>query len=123
VTQVFTVRTPTRGWPTPEQWAIRPGDCVLSEPGGQFDGLRIYGFLFTRALYIEAVRADPADPPESRWLEDDLAWREYRFSLGYAWGTFFSVGEPEGETGETHLSTCTRIGLEEFEAARLRGWR
>jgi hypothetical protein len=115
--KVIKFRAPVRGEATAEQNEIGPGDCFISIPGPQWPV--IYGHVWTRQDHVEELRRDRLGPME---LESELAWREYRAMLGYRWGSCYSVIEPDGEDGETHVSTCRKITVGEFDAARQRGW-
>jgi hypothetical protein len=118
--RVIKFGAPVRGPGTPEQLDIGPGDCFISTPGPLFPS--IYGRVWTRRDFVDDLRSDNWDNPGPLKLESELAWREYRYSLGYRWSTCYSVAELEGEDGETHVSTCRKISFEEFAEAMSRGW-
>src|SRR3974390_1143486 len=125
---VIELRPPVAGEPTPAQRALGGGDYVLcTPPGPQFEGLVIYGYVWTRQAFIADWRADgvledypvPVRPLALEWR---LLVHEWRYQQGYVRGRWYSVAEPGGEEGENHVSTCRRIAEAEFLAARARGW-
>ena len=58
--------------------------------------------------------------------DDELAFERSMISnaheRGYRYGKAYSVVEPDGEWGSTHVSTMIPISREMFEAARECGW-
>jgi hypothetical protein len=93
-----------RIWDTTDipELQIHDGQAIITP---RFENLRIYGF-HARSRYTE----DREDEPR--------LWRLGRFP---AW--CFSTEVPEGEPGFVSASDVQEISMEEFEAARRRGWQ
>lgn len=107
---------------TPEQKAIGYGDYFVRIWGNDFEGyLKIYGQVMPREeLFSEEERlgAEPAELSYTMRSHDDS------YSRGYRFGWCYSVVEPDGELGSTHVSTMfMKITEEQFEEAKKNGWR
>lgn len=108
---------------TDEQRAIGYGDYFIRIwEGNPFMGpghLTIYGHVTPRDTFMKEEKELGAGDDELSWTmhsHDDSYRRGFRF------GWHYSVVEPDGELGSTHISTMKKITREEFEAAKARGW-
>jgi hypothetical protein len=100
---------------TPGQNAIAWGDFFERN----WLGLRIYGRISTLKEFRETERGLGASLAEIRYEEAGL---KDAYSRGYRYGRCFSVAEPEGEVGSTHVVTMRKITEAEFNEAKNRGW-
>lgn len=105
---------------SPEQAAITYGDHFVRLWDTWGSGvLTIYGYIPTK----EQISADEKSLGAS---DGELAARLTQLDASYAHGRryswCYSVAEPDGEPGFTHVSTMTKISGEEFETAKARGW-
>ena len=95
-----------RVWNPPGSGTTRDvGGVLVVKPEVPEGGLVIYGYG-RQSAYAE-------DRPA-----EDNAWRNGRFSA-----ECFSQTCPEGEWGSVPLAEVQEITLDEFEAARARGWK
>ena len=100
---------------------LNAGDHFLREA----HGFKIYGEVLDVRTSILAGRDEAElDDDEREELDDEARvyaephMQFYRFTKSY------SVICPRGELGDIHLSTVEKkITVEEFEAAKKRGWR
>lgn len=95
---------------SPAQNAITYGDYWMRPYAEMGEFVLIFGRVHTR----EEVAA--VEEPETMAVLDNAFARGYRF--GQAW----SVWEPRGELGDTHVSVMCPISQELFEAARAQDW-
>jgi len=113
---------------TAEQQAIGWGDCFRYtwKPDGRHilagslaEGVTIYGQVMTRAEVRHSELAAGASHDEAQ-----AALRRIMHAYGRGWrhGRCYSVIEPDGESGDTHVAVMTPITAGEFEAARAAGW-
>lgn len=75
-------------------------------------GVAIYGEIVDPTLHAE----DEEEVEDLRETYNQVHMRNYRFTR------CFSVMCPEGELGDTHLSTMHKISQRQFEMARGMGW-
>lgn len=52
-----------------------------------------------------------------------IAMMEASHARGYRYGMHYSVIEPDGELGSVHIASCWPISEDEFNTAKLHGWR
>lgn len=87
----------------------------------QYGLLGIYGKVMTKEEFSAGERSCGASREEIEYEWQTLL-RGYRRGFRYGW--HYSVNEPTGELGSTHITDITRtITQEEFERARIRGWQ
>jgi hypothetical protein len=100
---------------TPEQTAITYGDYWMRA----WEDILIFGYIYTK----EEFRAAEVELGAS---EEELEWErkvyDNSYNNGFRFGRAYSVLEPNGELGDTHVSDMTKITKEEFESARSLGW-
>lgn len=109
---------------TEDQKQIGYGDYFIRiwEADRMFGGddLKIYGRIMTREEFIKTEKDCGA-------LDDELAGtmqtHDSSYARGYRWGWCYSIVEPTGELGSTHVSVMRKIGKEEFEEAERKGWK
>jgi hypothetical protein len=82
--------------------------------------LIVFGYVPTLEELEKIERGHGADDEE--W-EFEKATTLDSYARGYRFGKAYSVIEPEGEWGSTHISVMLPISKEQFEAARERGWQ
>lgn len=102
---------------TDEQNAITWGDYFVSLT--YWPEFLIFGHIHSREEFWAAEAACGAGEEEIQheWrVQEDAHERGWR----YAW--HYSVREPEGELGSTHVVSMQKITEEEFEAAKAAGW-
>lgn len=82
--------------------------------------LMIFGYIIPpEELYSSPAYASKeaqADIPYEKKMEQSAYERGYRFGRAY------SVAEPDGELGSTHISTMAPLTKEEFETAKSVNW-
>lgn len=88
---------------TPRQWAITYGDVVLKPDPSR--SLLIFGRIHTKA---------ERDKGEDAYTVSRL---DDAYRRGYRTGRWHSDIVPEGEEGDSHISTLWPIAVEEFEEA------
>lgn len=99
-----------------EQSSITYGDYFIREQSG----VLIYGRVTPIDEFIAEEKRLGASEAEVNY---ELSTIQNSYSRGYRYGWCYSEVEPTGELGSTHVSTILRkITLEEFEAAKARGW-
>lgn len=89
-------------------WWLRPYEDVV-----------IFGYVPTQDEVRASEGGDEADPEELQYTLETLADAHRR---GYRYGRAYSVIEPEGEWGSTHISTMVEITEEQFNQAQAHGW-
>lgn len=87
--------------------------------GGEY--LTIYGYNWTRDEIVQGEIGAGSDV-EAGELDYTMKVLDDSHSRGYRFGTAFSHWEPDGEVGDTHISTMTKITKEQFELARDLKW-
>lgn len=104
---------------TDEQKAIAYGDnwVRLYADAGQI--LAIFGEIPTPDELEADERRLGADDDEIAYERATLA---DSYKRGYRFGTAYSVLEPNGEMGSTHVSEMRTLTNEQFEEARRYGW-
>lgn len=96
----------------PEQWLIDRGSYVFRA----VEGLAIWGHIFTRDEFLGDEKGDEELLAEWEDLED-------AYTRGYRYGKYYSVVEPTGEYGSAHVVTLWAITKQDFEQARMAGWK
>lgn len=76
-----------------------------------------------RKFYTLDEAGMPADPDGRLELMSISAGLRERRERGFLFGRCYSVLEPEGEIGDTHVSQVMPISRETFEEFRANGWR
>lgn len=108
----------------PAQLAIGWGDCWRWDG----PGLTCYGYVETLLDVIDGELAACA----RHQIPRDLALADTQRTVGYivenyarGWrhGRGYSVIEPEGEPGYSHVSVLAPVSRAQFAAAAARGWR
>jgi hypothetical protein len=100
---------------TSEQVAIGYGDYWCSA----FDDFLIWGRVSTlEELDAESARLSN-DPEEVRGEHDVIVSAHAR---GYRFGWCYSIVEPEGELGSTHISRMIPLDQRQFDKAKEHGW-
>jgi len=101
---------------TDEQRAITWGDKFLRVSVTYGETVVVFGRIPTEAEYAaEEYVGDEWEVECARRMRADVHERGYRF------GWCYSLAVPDGEPGDTHVSTMVRLTDEEFaEAERLR---
>jgi hypothetical protein len=100
----------------PRQNEITYGDYWMRV----WEDIAIFGYISTREeLDAEEIRLGAT--------EEELAWEhesmDYSYGRGFRFGRAYSVIEPRGELGDTHVSVMVPITKEEFEQARAVDWQ
>ena len=98
----------------PIQERIGKGDHWMRS----YDGFLIFGYIWTEADSIESAR-------KGGWLSDykeEAEMMDESFIRGYRFGRAWSTVCPEGELGDTHISTMIPITREQFEEAKALRW-
>lgn len=103
---------------TPEQAAIGYDDCWLRVVP-EYDKLWIFGWVWPLeycAASSASLTTDLHEIAEETAMIEDAHARHYRF------GEAYSVIEPRGEIGSTHVVSMTPLPVEMFDQARAHGW-
>jgi hypothetical protein len=83
--------------------------------------LVIYGKVIPREELVADEKRLGADDRELSWT---MNAHDKAYARGYRFGWCYSEAEPDGELGSTHVSSMLKkITKEEFEAAKVNGWR
>jgi hypothetical protein len=85
-----------------------------------YDDLLIFGYINTREENIAGEVKAGADMAELEYTTRTL---DSAHARGYRFGTAYSVIEPRGELGSTHVADMCPISKELFETAREQGWQ
>jgi hypothetical protein len=85
-----------------------------------FHDFPIFGYIFTEDELREGERSHGADEDELAFTMEVLA---KSYERGYRHGRWYSVVEPEGELGDTHILNLTPITRNDFEEAQSYGWQ
>ena len=105
----------------PFQAALKPGDYIVRSQ----NGFIIYGEILdpTPAL-VEEEGLDPEALAEMRAEHDyEVQLRNQPHMAAYRFSKCFSQLCPQGELGDLHISTVTKvISKESFDEARNHGW-
>jgi hypothetical protein len=101
---------------TPEQTAIGYGDHWCSA----FEDFLIFGRVSTLEE-LDTRSAELTDDPEEVQAEHDMIVSAH--ARGYRFGWAYSVAEPDGELGSTHISRMTSITERQFDRAKGHAWR
>ena len=100
---------------TDEQNAITYGDYWVR----LWKDLFIFGYIMTEDELYSGSAYDNASEEEIAY-EKEQAKRTY--ADGFRFGQAYSIVVPDGELGDTHVSTMQRITKNQFEAAKLCDW-
>lgn len=80
--------------------------------------------VYGRITPLDEIRAQEkecgAGPAE---IEYEITKLTDAYTRGFRYGRCYSVTEPDGELGFTHVSVMRKISGEQFEEAEERGWR
>lgn len=106
---------------TPAQAAITYGDYYRYDFGGSpvQDSAVIYGQVLPLFGVIAAERAAGAGPGE---IDQLVARIREGYARGWRHVRAWSAGEPDGETGDTHIGAMEPLTAAQFDAARRAGW-
>lgn len=104
---------------TVEQALIEPGTFFVRHYAPDLD---IYGVCLTDEEAMGRGSED-LDEEEVAERESERQGLESARRRGYMFTRCYSTMCPDGELGDTHVSTMESITREAFEAARARGWR
>jgi len=100
---------------TPDQAEIGYGAYWMRP----YEDIVIFGYVPTQTEREASERALGADDEEIEYQRETLADSHAR---GYRYGKAYSVIEPEGEWGSTHISTMIQITQEQFTQAKAAKW-
>lgn len=101
---------------TPEQKEVDWGDCWVQAG----DDMLIFGRCMTRDEVRTSEQECGAPPDEVEW---SCASIDEAHGRGYRYGQAWSVLEPDGEYGSTHIASMLgRITQEDLDYARELGW-
>lgn len=100
---------------TPEQEAITYGDYWMRV----WEGIPIFGYIIPRDE-LEASERELGATDEEIEYENDVLDASY--ANGFRFGRAYSVMEPDGELGDTHVIDMIPITKEQFEEAKSLGW-
>ena len=81
--------------------------------------LVVFGEVMTLEVMEKAEREAGADDEEWAFTKETTL---DSYARGYRFGYCYSVVEPEGELGSTHISQMVPISKTQFEQARESGW-
>lgn len=105
---------------TPKQSAITYGDYWMRFwDTGYGETLLIFGHITPFEEMMQTERDLGADDEELAYERDMM---KTSYERGFRFGRAFSVVEPDGELGETHVSDMIPLSKEEFDEARLLRW-
>lgn len=99
----------------PRQAKITYGDYWMRI----WEDVLIFGHISTLKELEAEERRLGADDAEIAWERKVL---ENSYADGFRYGRAYSVIEPRGELGDTHVSVMYPITKEEFEQARAANW-
>jgi hypothetical protein len=99
----------------PRQNEITYGDYWM----GEWQGILIFGKIMTLAE-LEAGYDQYDSSPEE--IQHEREATESAYNDGFRFGTAYSQVVPEGELGDTHVSTMVPITADEFESAQKLFW-
>lgn len=103
---------------TDEQNAITYGDYWMRYwPEGD---LYIFGYIIPPDELYASSAYEGVSKKEIEW-EKQAA--EENYQNGFRFGRAYSVVEPDGELGDTHVSDMSKITKEEFEFAKSYHWQ
>jgi hypothetical protein len=100
---------------TPRQNAITYGDYWMRA----WDDIMIFGYIYTKEE-MDAIEIKLGASQEELEYEHRVYDRSYRD--GFRFGKAYSVIEPNGELGDTHVCDMIKITKEEFYAAKALNW-
>jgi hypothetical protein len=107
-------------WILPRQAAITFGDHWMRIwDSGYGEKFLICGYIHTVEELDREERRLGASEEE---ILEEHETMEYSYNNGFRFGTAYSVIEPRGELGDTHVSQMVPITKEEFEDAKLLRW-
>ena len=73
--------------------------------------------------YLRGRAAEQTDPQRAQEWLDDIENDRVQLSRGYVFGKAYSVVEPTGELGSTHVSQMVEVPRETWELARSYNWQ
>jgi hypothetical protein len=100
---------------TPEQREIGYGDHWVR----QYDDILIFGYIPT---FEEIEAQERALGAEDEEIQFELEMFIDSYGRGYRYGKCYSVVEPDGEWGSTHIVSMVKITKEQFDFARANNW-
>jgi hypothetical protein len=100
---------------TSKQTQITYGDYWMR----RWEDFLIFGYIYHREE-MDAAEVKLGASQEELEYEHEMYDNSYK--NGFRFGRAYSVIEPDGELGDTHVSEMTKITKEEFEAAKTLGW-
>ncbi|MBI5499784.1 MAG: hypothetical protein HY907_06045 [Deltaproteobacteria bacterium] len=116
MSEVERARDEADGQVQPWQAVLAPGDFFIRI----WSGLVIYGEILDPA--VPQFPGDYSDEALSEIRREARIYEQPEMR-GYRFTRCYSVACPEGEFGDTHVSSMTRkITREQFEQARASGW-
>jgi len=106
------------------QRTIQPGAKVIRVgDAGEYGILVIYGEILD-PVALERKHYDLEDPAEAAEFARVKSQYGEDWQRSFRHGRFYSETHPDGELGDTHLTTLVaEITDEEFESARGSGWK
>lgn len=104
---------------TPEQNAITYGDYWMRNWDSGYEIIQIFGYIMTRPEIYNSPAYDDVPIEEIEW---EMKSAEENYNNGYRFGRAYSIVEPKGELGDTHVSEMTKITKEQFELAKENNW-
>jgi hypothetical protein len=116
-----------KSWIRPRQAAITYGDYWMRVWDAYGDRILICGYIHTLDEVESEERRIMEEDDESREeIEAEMAYERQVMSNSYAngfrFGRAYSVIEPSGELGDTHVSQMIPITKEEFEECKSLNW-
>ena len=107
---------------TEPQKGIGYGQYVLRmTPVGEEEPLAIFGYIYTKAEFRELELAAGANPNDGE-LDFIMERLQSAYDRGYRYGNWFSVACPEGEPGDSPLTTLWPITEADYQHALNNGW-
>ena len=100
---------------TPKQNAITYGDYWMRS----WEDFLIFGYIYTREEMDSEERRLGASEEEIEWEHQTY---DDSYNNGFRFGRAYSVIEPEGELGDTHVCDMIPITKEEFEQSKDLHW-
>ena len=105
---------------TPRQSEITYGDHWMRLwDSGYGEAILIFGEIYTRKRLMDEERELGAEEDEIR---EEMLMMDGSYARGFRFGRAYSVVEPDGELGDTHVSDMVPISQEEFDEARGLRW-
>lgn len=103
------------------QRSIGYGDYFLRVINDLDGPLLIYGYIMTREEMVQSEKDCGAPAEEAEWTATRV---DSSYARGFRYGWCYSVVEPDGELGFTHVTTMlSKISKMQFEYAKKRNWQ